>query len=65
MKPRTRLQLHSLRTETGAEIYYWQVRSMEGQVLVESPMYLSAEQAEDAIRLEHRLPNIQRLLKSR
>ena len=50
VKPRVRLQLHWLDIPGGPERFFWQVRSMTGQVLVESPMYSTAEEAEEVIR---------------
>jgi hypothetical protein len=49
-KPKVRLQLHWLDIPGGPELFFWQVRSMEGQVLVESPMYRTAEEADEVIR---------------
>lgn len=48
MSPRIRLQLH--KAKGSFEMYYWQLRSMDGRVLVESPMYPTLGHAVKAIK---------------
>ncbi len=45
MSPRVRLQLHQ---RWG--VYFWQIRDMAGTLLVESPPYETAEEADEVIR---------------
>lgn len=49
-EPRIRLQLHKAKSPAGFDLFWWEIRAMDGRALIESPMYPTPELAEKAIK---------------
>lgn len=58
MKPQVRLQLHKRMSPAGFEIFWWELRTMDGRILVESPMYPYLEQAVTSMKTSKLLKNM-------